>query len=118
MSDKFHNPYHFVPVKKRTDEQKKHDLEVNQGDRKVAWGSHGHDRYAQGCHSGRLICKLTTETPVFIGARHKEGTEPKEIQPFELDGKPAIPATTLRGVLSGIAEARSEEHTSELQSRT
>ena len=61
-------------------------------------------------YHGRLICKLTTEDPIFIGDKcTKDATEdsPAEIAPFEINGKPAIPASTLRGMISSIAEAAS-----------
>lgn len=105
MPEEFHNPYHFVPVKAREDFL--HDVKVPDT-HKVDWGDHSHATYSKNeTYSGRLICRLDTVSPVVIGAEQKEGTEPKEIKPFELDNEPAIPASTLRGLLSGIAEAAS-----------
>jgi CRISPR-associated protein (TIGR03986 family) len=101
----FHNPYHFVPVKSahRVD-----DLEVSSfPDNR---GHVTHDRYCPGTYSGRIICRLTTETPIFVGSkRTKEASNegPAEVNPFELDNKSALPASTLRGLLSSVAETAS-----------
>lgn len=105
MSEEFHNPYHFAPVKARKDFL--HDLSVSDANA-GEWGRHSHATYSKDkTYSGRLICRLDTVSPIVIGAEQVEGTEPKEIKPFELDNEPAIPASTLRGLLSGIAEAAS-----------
>ena len=105
MPELFHNPYHFVPVKKREDFT---HYVTTEDARKGKWGHHDHDRYRDAqTYSGRLICRLETVSPIVIGAEQLEGTAPKEVKPFELDGEPAIPASTLRGLLSSIAEAAS-----------
>lgn len=106
---KFHNPYHFVPVKKRTDADKQHDLPVDEA-RNGNWGGHSHAAYGKGLHSGRLVCRLTTESPVVIGAKQEETGkgQPKLIKPFELsEGRPAIPASSLRGMIAAMVEAAS-----------
>ncbi|MGE0132616.1 MAG: TIGR03986 family CRISPR-associated RAMP protein [Blastocatellales bacterium] len=104
--DKFHNPYHFVPVKS---ERRAEDEIPREGFPKST-GRAWHDKYGDDIYSGRIICCLTTETPIFIGA--KRNGEPSDeapvgVTPFKLDGKPAIPATSLRGLISGIVEAAS-----------
>lgn len=101
----FHNPYHFVPVKAR--KASSHDLSVTNANA-GKWDHNSHATYSKAeTYSGRLICRLDTVSPIVIGAEQVEGTEPKEIKPFELDNEPAIPASSLRGLLSGIAEAAS-----------
>lgn len=102
----FHNPYHFVPVKPRSETDKQYDLAL-ETDRSAKWGSHSHESYGKGLHSGRLVCRLTTETPIFIGGRQHDKTEPKQVDHFMLNNEPAIPASSLRGLLSSIAEAAS-----------
>jgi CRISPR-associated protein (TIGR03986 family) len=104
MTD-FHNPYHFVPVKK-THDPAGLDVAAFPASR----GHVTHDRYCAGAYSGRIVCRLTTEGPIFVGnQRTREATdqEPGEVQHFELDGRPAIPASTLRGLFSSLAEAAS-----------
>ncbi len=101
----YHNPYHFVPVKSKG---RIHD--VTWQDFLRSPGHVTHDRYCPGTFSGRIVCRLTTESPIFIGARRERDPSremPGKVSPFTLDEKPAIPASTLRGMISSIAEAAS-----------
>ena len=109
----FHNPYHFVPVVKPTAMDREHWI-----DKEILFSAsenktqHTHASYLDRIddnkiYHGRIVCRLRAETPMFIGGRQREDTEPTEILPFTLGGKPAIPATSLRGMLSSIAEAAS-----------
>jgi CRISPR-associated protein (TIGR03986 family) len=96
-------PYHFVPVKAGPRED-----DVDVGSFRLARPDRlGHHRFVAGCRSGRVLCRLTTESPAFVGAERQPaaGEDPAVVEPFELDGRPAIPASTLRGVISSIAEA-------------
>jgi CRISPR-associated protein (TIGR03986 family) len=115
----FCNPYHFVPVGKSTEKSiKEHHLKVadsfdqeekSQGERHQALENYSHAQYYPNTFSGRIICKLTTKDALFIGA-DQERPDPNDIataHPFELDGKPAIPASSLRGLLSSLAETAS-----------
>ena len=110
MQTDFHNPYHFVPVQRGN----------RQGDRRVedfkrgVVGNFTHDRFYSGsgqdvAYSGRLICRLTTEDPVVVGGRREKlADESHRVHPFEIkEGEPAIPASTLRGLISSLAEAAS-----------
>ncbi|HHL33660.1 MAG TPA: hypothetical protein ENJ30_04785, partial [Desulfobulbaceae bacterium] len=106
--NRFHNPYHFVPIQK----PKTADWLTKEEFKDPETSHHTHARYFDNLNSkkiynGRLLCRLETETPLFIGGARTEGTEPLEIAPFLLDDQPAIPATTLRGMLSSIVEAAS-----------
>jgi hypothetical protein len=106
MPEYFHNPYHYVQVKKdgRADDL----IREHFNNRDV--GPVTHDRYVENTHSGRILCRLTAETPFFVGAeRVRDATDkmPAQVRPFELDGRPAIPGSTLRGLISGLAEAAS-----------
>lgn len=114
----YHNPYHFVPVVADT---RPDDLSVIDFE-SLKVGHVRHDRYVDGTFSGRIICRLTTETPIFIGAsRTKEATDqaPAEVAPFLLgeDKKAAIPASSLRGLISSIAEAASNSALRVLENR-
>lgn len=100
----FYLPYHFVPVKPRTKEQKAQDVEVS---RLRETARLGHHHYAPGTFSGRILCKLVNETPLCIGAERHGDTTPATVDPFEIGGRPAIPGSSLRGLLSSIAEAAS-----------
>lgn len=113
MNDTFHNPYHFVPLPRARnggapDLPGRRDAKPHL-ERRACLDA-GHSRFAKARHSGRITCTLTTVTPTFIGARRfQEASEnqPARIAPCELGGQPAIPATSLRGMISAIAEAAS-----------
>lgn len=112
----FHNPYHFVPVKSG---ERPDDLAVDGKAEHIT-----HDRFvsrttqAQPVYSGRLICRLTTEDPIVVGDRREELPDGSHrVFPFELDGKPALPASTLRGLISSIAEAASNSTLRVLEDR-
>lgn len=115
----FHNPYHFVPVPEESREYWE-EKEIFFKDTGAHWT---HSRYIteEGVHNGRIVCRLTTETPIFIGSkRESEATEksPAVVAPFELvKGKPAIPASSLRGLISSIAEAASNSSMRVLENR-
>lgn len=109
----FHNPYHFVPVKGGSG--------ITSQSMSVAALQAGevehvtHDRFvtrttqeAQPVYSGRLICRLITEDPVVVGATSEpldDGSH--RVHSFELEGKPALPASTLRGLIASVAETAS-----------
>ena len=120
----FHNPYHFVPVKEQGSSE---DLRVTAF--KAGEGGHvTHDRFvtypsqdARPVYSGRLICRLTTEDPIVIGhIREKLADDSHRVAPFELplEGRPAIPASTLRGLISSIAETASNSALRVLEDRS
>lgn len=126
MTDKFHNPYHFVPVTNdpRKDTWQPRDVFID-GSNDLGHWSHKRyvdkDRDNKPVHHGRIVCRLTTKTPIFIGAkRTRDGSDdaPGAVAPFELDGKPAIPATSLRGMISSIAEAASNSALRVLEDKT
>jgi CRISPR-associated protein (TIGR03986 family) len=97
----FVNPYHFVPVAKVCDEAVRPFMADNY---------HFQDRFREGTLSGRVICRMTTETDFFVGAgkivEAKDG-KPAELAPFELQGRRAIPASSIKGMLSSVMEAAS-----------
>ncbi len=115
----FHNPYHFIPIQRpdTADWLSKEEFTA----RKT--GHHTHARYFDSLnnkkiYNGRLLCRLETETPLFIGGVRSKGTEPLEIAPFLLNDKPAIPATSLRGMLSSLVEAASDSSLRMLEDST
>lgn len=99
----FVNPYNFV-----------HVTEVSEN-MCCNYGNEGHyvqDHFRHKTHSGRVVCEIETESEMFIGAGTKEDdiddTKTPAIQePFTLHGKPALPPSTIKGMLSSIMEAAS-----------
>lgn len=70
-SDKtlFLNPYHFIPLA---------DPDVagwHTAGRPDANSELSHAHYAPGTHSGRIVCRLTTRTPLVIGGYSKRNNE-------------------------------------------
>lgn len=59
--------------------------------------------------TGRITCEIKVETPVFVADSHavekinEEGH--KRYRFFEVDGEPAIPASSLRGMIRSMFEA-------------
>ncbi len=107
MSD-FRNAYHFVPRQPPRPDDKR-ELPKKQSDYGLGRDriTEGHAAYAPGTHSGRITCRITLETPTVIGAKRHSGKgkgRPSLVEPFLFAGRPAIPASSLKGVLSSIAE--------------
>ena len=99
----FHLPYHWLPF----DDKAPRKGDLSRTDFISTPPPHlTHDRYVPDTHSGRILCSLTTTSPIVAGGLQTAGA-PKTIHNFEVDGKPAIPASSLRGLISNIAEAAS-----------
>lgn len=113
---KYRNPYHFVPAKPGP---RLTDLSVKDFEARTLY-HRSHERYVSGTYSGRIICRLTTESPIFVGAHREEGSkdQPAKVEPFILGGQPAIPASSLRGLISSVAEAASNSALRVLEDRS
>ncbi|BBM64580.1 hypothetical protein VA249_12260 [Vibrio alfacsensis] len=108
----FYNPYQFIPLNDAPSGLA-HKQEIG---KKATTARH--DYWGTETYSGRIICKLVTKTPVAIAAKHTKGnssqpgqatlyTNPMTINSEKHDW-PAIPATSLRGMVSAVAEAISD----------
>lgn len=106
MPESFRNPYHFVPASSATGPGAV-DL-ATWDDPKKAPRHVSHREYATDGFSGRIVCRLRAESPLVVGAEQTKGTDGLRIvAPFRIDGRPAIPSSTLRGLISAMAEAAS-----------
>lgn len=128
MTD-FRNAYHFVPRQPETElagsEGTEPKLTKPLETDPTAYGmgknvADGHAAYALGTTSGRLICTITLECPTVIGAQRTSNNKeqkktdegkndllPALVEPFLYRSKPAIPASSLKGMISAIAESAS-----------
>ncbi|MBD2313189.1 TIGR03986 family CRISPR-associated RAMP protein [Desertifilum sp. FACHB-1129] len=101
QSDRFHNPYNFVPALPRDSEAvQKSEL----GDRCPI----GHGSYKEHYWSGRISVKLTTVTPLLIpDAAEMTENNGHKTYPVRLgaDGKPYLPPTSIKGMLRSAYEA-------------
>ncbi len=98
---RFINPYNFIRLIDR-ERPKEHLL----GDAMPM----PHDRYVG--LSGKIECTVTNQTPLFISDSHASMTSPGDegkLHPsyrfFEYEGKPALPASSLRGMVRSVFEA-------------
>jgi CRISPR-associated protein (TIGR03986 family) len=64
-----------------------------------------HDRYVG--LTGRITCKVEAVTPLFISDSHavQEQNGHKIYRFFQVDGRPALPASSLRGMVRSVFEA-------------
>lgn len=108
--DRFHNPYVFIPFPTpRPDDPHLPWVDAD-ALREGRAAHHSHARYAADALHGELRCRLTTTTPVFIGAGDADAALQKPNTPalkaaYRLGGQLAIPATSLRGLLSSLHES-------------
>src|SRR5580658_7019734 len=103
---RFYNPYHFVPVEKPGAPQT--HLSIPRAP--DLWPERvTHERYAPNTHSGRVVVRLTTVTPTVIGAQQirENKDECATVATYVVEGQPAIPASTLRGLVGSVIEAAS-----------
>ncbi|MFZ1415819.1 MAG: TIGR03986 family CRISPR-associated RAMP protein [Defluviicoccus sp.] len=117
--DEFHNPYQFLPLGEAAKDLTDWPL-VDGLPSRATFDAEGcattrlsHAVYTKGddaCH-GRIICRLTLEDPVVVGAKHKRGPSGDDdytlVEPYMLGDEPAIPASSLRGLITSLAEAAS-----------
>jgi len=113
-TDEFYNPYQFLPLDKETyglsdGLPDKADFETKGG----AGTRASHAAYSGGDDllHGRIICRLKLKDPLFIGAGrrrcNKDDSDYMLVEPYTIGGEPAIPAASLRGLISSLAEAAS-----------
>lgn len=122
---KMYNPYHFVPLPEEGKRSTAGDLpwETAVGDSDAGIG---HGRHRAGRHSGRLIVRLHTASPTFVGSGTRDSDPDwnpetgfaKSVQPYRVEGIPAsIPASSLKGMLSSVAEVISDSAPRVLEDR-
>lgn len=101
----FHLPYNFVPADARkTPTEDAAQIQSGTGNHPAR-----HDLWAPQRYSGRIFCRIRTESPLVIGARQTSANgEPTTVEPYRRDGKPAIPGNSLRGMVGSLVEAISQ----------
>jgi CRISPR-associated protein (TIGR03986 family) len=114
MPDIFHNPYHFVPLADSKQGPERHPVPTAS----QSLPEHAsHARLMPKLFSGRVNCRLTTMTPLVIGAE-QDGEYPKRVYPYFVPGThdptvpdsgvPGIPGSALRGLISSLMEAATQ----------
>ncbi|MDH7577691.1 MAG: TIGR03986 family CRISPR-associated RAMP protein [Bacillota bacterium] len=93
---RFHNPYNFICY-----------LEQRRPDNHILGNClpPTHDRYVG--LTGRIECKVEAVTPLFVSDSHavKEENGHKTYRFFQYEGQPALPASSLRGMIRSVFEA-------------
>lgn len=114
----FISPYQFIPVTGQANGKDRPDIEYAA----ISRGKHPfvrHDLWHRDGHSGRIVCRLHLETPTFVGndqsldgetsgAGENDQRSATRVSHFQIDGQPAFPATSLRGMVGSILEALSQ----------
>jgi len=87
-----HAGYNFVPVSRRVF--------------LPPWARHvSHDFPLAGALSGQFPIRITAHTPVIPGGERGKSGERTTVSPFAVpDGTPAIPGTTLKGMIRAVVE--------------
>jgi len=121
---RFYNPYNFVRFLIPPDENRVAEQARNEPDRSADFALLGrrlpppHDRYVG--LSGSIECTLEAVTPLFIAGAEDlwpQG-EHQSLSFFKLGNDPAIPSTSLRGMVRSIFEAVTGSCVSQLADRT
>lgn len=97
---RFLNPYNFVrPLPKSRPEPSENNVLGN-------YPSPPHDRYLE--ITGRITCKVEAQTPLFVSDSHETTENDKghrSYRFFQYKEKPALPASSLRGMVRSVFEA-------------
>lgn len=100
----FLNPYQFIPVTDQVNGKNTPAHAFN-----ALESTHiRHDYWDKESYSGRLVCEIKLQTPTVVGNQQTEATEHQAgtVEPYK-NGQ-AIPANSLRGMLSSVVETLSQ----------
>ena len=111
---RFYNPYQFVPVTGEVNGKKRVGhadyAQIATGTAATAHPGVRHDLWHPRCVSGRILCSLYLNSPLVVGAgqtRHPQSGS-NEVEQYTWRGVEAIPANSLKGMVSSVAEALSQ----------
>ena len=105
---KYYSPYQFMPVTNTVNNNpttlKEYKELVKDTNLVIR-----HDIWSETALHGRILGKITTKTPSFIGAANIEiNRNSRKVEHYEFKGNRAIPGSSIRGLLSSIAETVSQ----------
>jgi len=113
----FYHPYNFIPATGKINGEVTpavpYDYHLDSKDQNGASTTARHDLYLNEHLSGRLICRIKTVTPTVVGNKHTKEREHDDASPtliylYRWRGKVAIPANSLRGMISNAVEIISQ----------
>ena len=99
---RFYSPYQFIPVNTPRDTATLTEYDkIKAG--KVSFVRH--DRWDEDSYSGRVVCRLSTISPLVIGTRQEQPDEeePATVIPYA-EGQ-RLPANSLRGMIASVVES-------------
>jgi hypothetical protein len=117
MSD-FLNPYQFIPTTGTINGNRlRTQLSEIASDASTCRARH--DLWQADTKSGRVICRLHLDTPTVVGAAQEEdpGIVSKRVLPYRRNRQPAVPGSSLRGMVASLAEALSQSSLRVLEDR-
>lgn len=115
----FHNPYHFVSACSEPGPGALTlQMDTQSGRQPKPWPDHlTHDRFVaktlvngnqEDVFSGRIVCQSIIKDLLALGANQiADDVNPRDVSLFKINGKYALAGSSLRGMLSSIAEAAS-----------
>lgn len=115
-NEHFYLPYQFVPVTGTCNGQPVSTAACadiahgNLPEDSFAAGAR-HDLWLKGHRSGRILCRLTTETPTFVGGERSaihNADVATRVSHAMMGDRPFIPGNSLRGVISSLVEGISQ----------
>lgn len=118
----FYNPYQFIPVTGKIDKNDTPTVAYE----KIEKGEHAHirhDCWVEAKKHGRIICQVHLKTPTVAGGLHEkvdanDANSPTRVLPYtDIENNIALPANSLRGMISSIAESLSQSSLRVLENR-
>lgn len=116
----FYHPYAFIPVTGKVNDREPTTLFAD-----IKNGCHQHirhDLWIGSARSGRIVCSVSTKTPLLIG---KNRTEPDkktnqsgQVQCYCFNGQYRIPGNSIRGMIASLAETLSQSAMRVLENKT
>lgn len=105
----FHAPYNFIPTTGKVNGRETPKIPWDQLTVDNA-GQVRHDYWSQGLNNGRIVCRLTLLTPTIVGCKqvNEDDNPSPRVEPYRVNGELAIPGSSLRGLVSSIAETLSQ----------
>lgn len=111
----FLNPYQFIPVTGTINGEARR---IRATDIASGLTTHParHDLWQPEMRSGRIICRVHLDTPIVVGGEQVDKPRTR-VRPYCRNDQPAIPASSLRGMVSSLAEALSQSSLRVLEDR-
>ncbi len=107
-------PYNFIPVTAEVNNQAtprwRYDFQRGEDPQQDSGGLEAlarHDIWQRDRLHGRILCHLTLRTETVVGNKHGD-KKPVVVDPYLVDGKPALPGNSLRGIIASLMETLSQ----------